>query len=198
MPGIPNSADEEIARHLVLRADDLPGTSWTPHHIDLTEDQASVNSPDPSFEGFPEHLVTASATSPRFTRGHAVAWSVAWLLDEASSARRAFARLADEDFATNFVASSMSFEAEESSATMLGRDRVPAAPLGGLELAVRHQTRLTAGDASGLVVVHLDLLALCGGRSTSLIILGQSPDPFPPKEVERLASRVSDRLALVI
>jgi HAMP domain-containing protein len=196
MAGASSSRDDEIARHLILRHDDLPGSGWTPHLIDLT-DADDAGTIDISFEGFPEANVTASATSPRFTRGASVAWSIVWLLDEVEAAQQAFSRLADEAFATAFVTSAMSFDTEDSSAMMLGRDRVPTAPVGGLDLAVRHQTRLTAGDASGLVVVHLDLLALCGGRAACLIILGQSPEPVPSAEVERLARRVSDRLTMV-
>lgn len=192
-----NAVDAVRAQGIVLRSSDLPGTDW-----DAGPDAADVAGSgdellDACLAGFPDPDVTASAESQRFTRGHALAYAVAWVLSSEAAAEIAFATLAHERFASAFVAAMAAEVAPvEGAATLLGH---VAAPVGGLVAPGRsaaHQARLTAADAQGILPIHLDLVALQQVRAVTLIILADSPNPMASTEVQAIAGRVAMRLAV--
>lgn len=195
-----DSADVARAERIVLRASDLPGSGWgavpTPKSTEeLVEGDDLL---DACMAGFPDPDVTASAESDRFTRQHALAYSVAWIVSSDAAAEIAFATLAHERFASAFVAGmAAEVDAGQGAATLLGH---VAAPVGGLESlgrAAAHRARLMAADSDGVLPIHLELLALQGERAVTLIILADSPHPMPGADVEMVAKRVAERLATV-
>ncbi|MGI8759507.1 MAG: hypothetical protein ACR2K0_09405 [Acidimicrobiales bacterium] len=118
-----DTTDGTRARRIVLRSFDLPGAGWA---AVPTPDPAAATGPDDDLldaclAGFPDPDVTASAESDRFTRAHALAYSVAWILSSEAAAEIAFATLAHERFASAFVAA-MAAEVDPGagSATLLG------------------------------------------------------------------------------
>lgn len=192
-----DSTDAARAERIVLQACDLPGVGWeaAPVAESTEENPEGDDLLDACLAGFPDPDVTASADSDRFTREHALAYSVAWVLSSDAAAQIAFATLAHERFASAFVAG-MAAEVDtgEGAATLLGH---VAAPVGGLEAlgrAAAHQARLTAADAEGVLPIHLELLALQDERAVTLIILADSPAPMRTADVQAVAKRVATRL----
>ncbi|MGH9183603.1 MAG: hypothetical protein ACRDZ9_07340 [Acidimicrobiales bacterium] len=189
--------DGDRARHIVLRAADLPGEGW-----EAVADPELPTEPDPDDDlegcltGFPDADVTASATSPRFTRGDALAWSVAWVLAGEGAAGAAYTRLADEGFASCFVAATAAeVDPHAGAATLLGPVGEPVEEVAGPHHGARHRARLTAATAEGLLAIHLELVALQRERAVTLVILADSPDPVPPAHGRAVARRVAARLA---
>jgi hypothetical protein len=100
-------ADDAFAAAAALRIEDLPGTGWVAT-ADGDDDGGGSGGPgdellDAALTGFPDEAVVASATSPRFTRDDAIAWSVTWVLSSAEATARAAARLRERSFAAAFV-----------------------------------------------------------------------------------------------
>lgn len=193
-----DTTDASRADRIVLRAYDLPGVGWeaaqAPESIQDVVDGDDLL--DACLAGFPDPHVTASAESDRFTRRHALAYAVSWVLSSEAAAEIAFATLAHERFASAFVTGmAAEVDAGKGAATLLGHF---AAPVGGMTAPGRsaaHQARLTAADADGILPIHLDLLALQAERAVTLIILADSPDPLPTADVQTVAERVAARLA---
>lgn len=189
--------DAARADRIVLRVLDLPGAGWeaTPAPESAEEVVDGDDLLDACLAGFPDPDVTASAESDRFTRRHALAYAVSWVLASEAAAEIAFATLAHERFASAFVTGmAAEVDAGQGSATLLGH---VAAPVGGIEAPGRsaaHQARLTAADADGILPIHLELLALQEERAVTLIILADSPDPMPAPEVQKVVERVAARL----
>jgi hypothetical protein len=189
--------DAARADRIVLRVLDLPGAGWeaapAPQSAEEVVDGDDLL--DACLAGFPDPDVTASAESDRFTRRHALAYAVSWVLASEAAAEIAFATLAHERFASAFVTGmAAEVDAGQGSATLLGH---VAAPVAGIEAPGRsaaHQARLTAADADGILPIHLELLALQEERAVTLIILADSPDPMPAPDVQTVAERVAARL----
>ncbi|MDQ3306358.1 MAG: hypothetical protein M3535_10375 [Actinomycetota bacterium] len=192
------ATDAGGAERIVLRAFDLPGAGWeaVPAPMSAAEVVHGEDLLDACLAGFPDPDVTASAESDRFTRKHALAYSVAWVLSSEAAAEIAFATLAHERFATAFVAGmAAEVDPEHGAATLLGH---VANLVGGLDAGGRsaaHQARLSAADADGMLSIHLELLALQEERAVTLVILADSPDPMPPDDVRTVAERVAGRLS---
>lgn len=189
--------DAGRADRIVLRVLDLPGAGWEAAPAPESAEEVLYGDDllDACLAGFPDPDVTASAESDRFTRRHALAYAVSWVLASEAAAEIAFATLAHERFASAFVTGmAAEVDAGQGSATLLGH---VAAPVGGIEAPGRsaaHQARLTAADADGILPIHLELLALQEERAVTLIILADSPDPMPAPEVQTVAERVAARL----
>ncbi len=192
------SNDAGRAERIVLRSFDLPGAGWEAVAAPMSVAEAVHGDDllDACLAGFPDPDVTASAESARFTRKHALAYSVAWVLSSEAAAEIALATLAHERFATAFVTGmAAEVDPETGAATLLGH---VAGPVGGISVAgssAAHRARLTAADADGVLSIHLELLALQEERAVTLIILADSPDPIPPPEVAGVAQRVAGRLS---
>ena len=193
-----DASDAARADRIVLQASDLPGTGWEAARA--PESAAEIVHDDDLLDaclaGFPDPDVTASAESDRFTRKHALAYAVSWVLSSEAAAEIAFATLAHERFASAFVTGmAAEVDAGQGAATLLGH---VAAPVRGIEARGRsaaHQARLTAADADGVLPIHLELLALQEERAVTLVILADSPDPMPSAGVRAVAERVATRLA---
>jgi len=192
-----DATDAARAEQIVLRDFDLPGAGWRSASTPDTTGEIGESDDllDACMAGFPDPDVTASAESDRFTRGQALAYSIAWILSSDAAAQIAFATLAHERFASAFVAG-MAAEVDtgEGAATLLGH---VAAPVGGLEApgrAAAHQARLTAADSDGVLPIHLELLALQEERAVTLIILADSPAPMASADVQAVAMGVALRL----
>ena len=191
------ATDEARANRIVLRAFDLPGAGWQAVRAPETVAEAVHGDDllDACLAGFPDPDVTASAESDRFTRNMALAYSVAWLLSSEAAADIAFATLAHERFASAFV-TGMAAEVDQGkgAATLLGHVAAPVEGFGARGQSAAHQARLTAADASGVLPIHLDLLALHQERAVTLVILADSPDPMPTADVHAVAERLAGRL----
>lgn len=107
-------ADDAVAAAAALRIGDLPGSGWVAVDGDGDGDEGGDGEEDgaggpaddlldTALRGFPDDDVIASATSPRFTRGDAIAWSVTWVLSSPEATAAAAARLGDPSFARSFV-----------------------------------------------------------------------------------------------
>ena len=192
-----DTTDAARARRIVLRSFDLPGAGW---EAVPALDPASGAEPDDDLldaclAGFPDPDVTASAESDRFTRDHALAYSVAWVLSSEAAAEIAFATLAHERFASAFVAG-MAEEVDPGagSATLLGHVAAPVEGFGAKGQAAAHQARLTAADVDGVLPIHVELLALHEERAVALVILADSPDPMTTADVAAVAAQVAIRM----
>jgi hypothetical protein len=214
-----DTTDGARARRIVLRSFDLPGAGW--EALRAPDPAAGAGTDDDLLDaclaGFPDPDVTASAESDRFTRDHALAYSVVWVLSSEAAAEIAFATLAHERFASAFVAA-MADEVDPGagSATLLGHFAAPVEGFGakgigrpagqrhwkrpdGFLLAPQgqsaaHQARLTAADVDGVLPIHLELLALHEERAVALVILADSPDPMAAADVATVAERVAMRM----
>jgi hypothetical protein len=152
-----NATDAVRADRIVLRALDLPGTGWeaarAPESIqEIVHDDDLL---DACLAGFPDPYVTASAESARFTRKHALAYAVSWVLASEAAAEIAFATLAHERFASAFVTGmAAEVDAGKGAATLLGHVAAPVAGISGPGRSAAHQARLTAADADGILPIH--------------------------------------------
>ncbi len=192
-----DATDAGRAERIVLRAVDLPGDGWQAARAPGSADEVVDGDDllDACLAGFPDPHVTASAESDRFTRRHALAYAVSWVLASEAAAEIAFATLAHERFASAFVnGMADEVDAGQGAATLLGHVAIPVAGITAPGRSAAHRARLTAADADGILPIHLELLALQEERAVALIILADSPDPMAPAEVETVAERVAARL----
>ncbi|MGH9182237.1 MAG: hypothetical protein ACRDZ9_00155 [Acidimicrobiales bacterium] len=188
--------DDLRASQAVLRATDLPGDGWTALGVPEETHGGEGASLDDCLGGFPDDEVAASATSPRFSRGDELAYSVAWVLSSEEAAQAGFDRLSDRRFVSCFVdAAAAEVDPDQGAATLLGHLATPLEHMEGLDRGAAHQARLTAATPEGVLAIHLDLVALRRGRGVSLLILADSPDPVAPALVRVVAERLSTRLA---
>lgn len=172
------------ARHAVLQVGDLPGPDWQAVPASAPDDEPAEVGPDldACLSGFPEEDVAASAESDRFVRDSALAWSTTWVLTSPAAAEVALARLSDPGFVACFVDAVVAdVDPEQGAAELLGHVQDGS------------RARLTAAAPDGLVVIHLDLLALREGSAVALLVLADSPDPLA--DGAAVAARVRARLA---
>jgi len=91
-----------------------------------------------------------------------MAWSVVWVLDGEADAKAAEAKLAEQAFVERF--------------------------LGGFDVTVDGRHAVVPGPPP----IHLDLLPIRAGRTVALLVLGDSPAPFP--DATDVAERLRRRL----
>jgi len=56
-----------------------------------------------------------------------------------------------------------------------------------------HRVRFTGGTAEGLRVVHLDVVCIREDRAVGLLWFADTPDPFPPADVDAVVERIYAR-----
>lgn len=185
-----------LARRVALQAVDLPGGGWeadADEHGDGSAD--GDDALDACLVAFPHDALVDTVDSPRFARGDAIAYSIVWALTTEEAAAHAFRALADEGFASCFTAAvAAEVDPESGAAELLGHGADPVALLSGAGRAALHRARLVAATAEAALVVHLDLLALQRGTVTTMVFLADTPDAFPPADVQAVAGRVAARL----
>jgi hypothetical protein len=205
----PGRPDDELAERAALQAVDLPGGGWDTAPADPEDGGGPAGDDlDACLDAFPHDAVAASADSARYTRGDALAYSVAWVLADVEAAGAAARALADPGFARCFadrVAAAVA--PEEGTAELLGHVVAAAEPL---ELpagpgraaapdrpappATAHALRLTAATAGAVFDVHLHVVVVARGRVVTALFLADTPEPVPADDLAAVAGRVRLRL----
>jgi hypothetical protein len=171
-------ADDELARAVLPRLEDLTGPGWAPETEDGDgEDDDEGRWPIAGLAaGFPDDAVTAGA-EVTFRRGvgdpeaPGIVHAMATVFDRAEAARAGWLVVADEDFALSFAESVARAATGTSAVELLGPVAPP--PVVGLDRSGRraatHRATWSRVESGGLVPVTLDLAALAAGRA--LVVL---------------------------
>lgn len=170
---------------------DLPGPGWVAVDEGFAGNHDSVGPADLidcTGPDFPEQAVAASATSPHFVRSpRSLVHGIGVEFLTADDARLAAQILAGSRFAGCLGRSvAADLEGRPADIELLGID-VEATHDG-------HRVRFTGGDEGGVRPVHLDVVAVHGGRVAGLLWFGDTPEPFPDDERVHVVSAVRSRL----
>lgn len=205
---------EGAAAELLLTLDDLPPGPWLELPVD-----AGPGGGEPAGgageallaaclgDGFPEAALVEAADSARFVRpAAAMAFSSAFVFDDAATAGAATRQVASPSFAeafANAVARAPDGAAggpgPGGSAGARGSGEVIDVQVRSVECEVElvravHRATITGGDVLGLVPIHVELAVMAAADAMVLVWLADTPDPFPAAERHHALTHVADRL----
>ena len=179
------------AADVLPRESDLPGTGWLAIDEGVGSDAPPGSTPGELLDcvgpEFPEDDVDGTAATPHYLRppgrlvhGFAVSTTTVEAAQQAERilSSRPFAECLGRSVAADF-------DASDSEAELLAVDLEPTHR--------GHRVRFTGGTGDGVRPVQLDVVCIRNGSAVGLLWFADTPDPFPPDELERVLAKILAR-----